>query len=81
MFPNFLAERNGDDELSEVVEDALLGNGTSDAAFSAKCPQGELLCMSDLSCIRFEQFCDGTKDCSDGADEADCVGEEEEEAE
>lgn len=75
------AERNGDDELSEVVEDALLGNGTSDAAFSAKCPQGELLCMSDLSCIRFEQFCDGTKDCSDGADEADCVGEEEEEAE
>lgn len=70
------AERNG-----ELVEDYDLDNGTSlldPATLGANCPQGKLLCMSDLSCIRFEQFCDGTKDCSDGADEANCFGEEEE---
>jgi len=37
-----------------------------------KCLLGELLCISDGACIRFEQLCDGTRDCSDGADETDC---------
>lgn len=37
-----------------------------------KCPLGELLCISDGACIRFEQLCDGTNDCADGADETDC---------
>lgn len=78
------AKRSRGDELAlEVAEDSVLApaNSTDDATFGAKCPEGELLCMSDLSCIRFEQFCDGTKDCSDGADESDCVGDDEEEAE
>ncbi len=37
-----------------------------------KCLLGELLCISDGACIRFVQLCDGTRDCSDGADESDC---------
>ncbi len=41
-----------------------------------KCPLGELLCISDRSCIKFEQLCDGANDCSDGADETDCSSDE-----
>lgn len=67
------------DQQSDILIDELegfAGNDTSaspDTAFNPeKCPLGELLCMSGSTCIRFEQLCDGTRDCADGADETDC---------
>ncbi|XP_057369507.1 uncharacterized protein LOC130690525 [Daphnia carinata] len=66
------------DVLIEEMQDQLVpgGNETAlnpDTAFNPdKCPLGELLCMSGSTCIRFEQLCDGTRDCADGADETDC---------
>lgn len=65
-----------DSSLEQLNEPGSEKNGTAasvETAFNPeKCPLGELLCISDMSCIRFEQLCDGTKDCSDGADETDC---------
>ena len=62
------------DVLIEELEEGFTGNETNvDTAFNPeKCPLGELLCMSGSTCIRFEQLCDGTRDCADGADETDC---------
>jgi|688.fasta_scaffold393423_2 hypothetical protein len=65
--------------IDEMLEDPLLAAGGNetlinpDTTFNPdKCPLGELLCMSGSTCIRFEQLCDGTRDCADGADETDC---------
>lgn len=66
------------DVLIEEMQDQLIPGGNEtvlnpDTAFNPdKCPLGELLCMSGSTCIRFEQLCDGTRDCADGADETDC---------
>lgn len=66
------------DVLIEEIHDQLTPGSNEtvanlDTAFNPdKCPLGELLCMSGSTCIRFEQLCDGTRDCADGADETDC---------
>jgi hypothetical protein len=66
------------DVLIDEMEDPLAAGGNetainADTTFNPdKCPLGELLCMSGSTCIRFEQLCDGTRDCADGADETDC---------
>lgn len=38
---------------------------------ASPCPSGELRCV-DGRCITVQQICNGNKDCSDGADEANC---------
>eukprot|EP00486_Rosalina_sp_Unknown_P011034 CAMPEP_0201592538 /NCGR_PEP_ID=MMETSP0190_2-20130828/190405_1 /ASSEMBLY_ACC=CAM_ASM_000263 /TAXON_ID=37353 /ORGANISM="Rosalina sp." /LENGTH=616 /DNA_ID=CAMNT_0048051353 /DNA_START=818 /DNA_END=2668 /DNA_ORIENTATION=+ len=37
-----------------------------------ECPSSEVLCKIDGQCIDKDKLCDGTKDCSDGADEQLC---------
>ena len=40
------------------------------------CPSlGEFLCPRDLFCVPEEKVCDGSFDCSDGADEQLCAAD------
>jgi len=69
--PNGSDERNctsGEAEVDKVLTETAPETESN----PEKCPLGELLCISDGACIRFEQLCDGTNDCADGADETDC---------
>lgn len=40
------------------------------------CGSGQFLCRHDQRCINFHWTCDGNQDCSDGADEKLCAGDE-----
>jgi hypothetical protein len=58
--------------IDEMLEDPLLAAGGNetfinpDTTFNSdKCSLGELLRISGLTCIRFEQLCDSTRDCVD----------------
>jgi len=69
--------QDGSDERNCSRDEAEAGKTLTETAPETesnpeKCPLGELLCISDGACIRFEQLCDGTNDCADGADETDC---------
>ena len=67
--PSGLLQPAGDEaEVSKALSEAAPETESN----PEKCPLGELLCISDGACIRFEQLCDGTNDCADGADETDC---------
>merc|ERR1712071_720564 len=69
--PNGSDERNctsGEAEVDKVLTETAPETESN----PEKCPLGELLCISDGASIRFEQLCDGTNDCADGADETDC---------
>lgn len=44
----------------------------ADAAPPAGCVLGEFDCQTGTECIDSGEVCDGTEDCSNGRDEADC---------